>query len=112
MKIYFRKKKLQKACSSERASIRMWGRENAKKLHQRLRELEAADNLSVIYCLPAARCHQLKGNRTGQFAVNLKHPFRLIFEPRHDPVPLKDDGGIDLTQITEIIIVEVEDYHG
>ena len=112
MKIYFRRKKLQKLCSSKKDSIKKWGTRNAEKLHQRLAELEAAPNLDVMHSLPGARCHQLKGNRAGQFAVNLKHPLRLIFEPHHEPVPRKGDGGIDLEKITEIIILDVEDYHG
>ena len=48
---------------------------------------------------------------SGQFAVDLKHPYRLIFKPDHNPLPRKDDGGLDLTQITAIKILGVEDYH-
>lgn len=36
---------------------------------------------------------------------------RLIFIPDHDPVPRKDDGGIDLAQVTKITILEITDYH-
>ena len=25
------------------------------------------------------RCHALKGNRKGQYAVDLEHPYRLVF---------------------------------
>ena len=31
--------------------------------------------------------------------------------PNHEPVPRKDDGGIDLDKLTSIIIIEVVDYH-
>ena len=51
------------------------------------------------------------GRRKGEFAVDLKQPFRLVFRPNHDPVPLKTDGGIDLEHITSITIMSVEDYH-
>ena len=74
-------------------------------------ELRAADTLADISTLPPARCHQLSGDRAGQFAVDVRHPFRLIFEPAHDPVPRKEDGGIDLTRVTAIRILEVTDYH-
>ena len=75
-------------------------------------ELRAADTLADISTLPPARCHQLTGHRAGQFAVDVQHPFRLIFEPAHDPVPRKHDGGIDLTRVTAVRILEVTDYHG
>lgn len=112
MEIVFASRKTEKACNSERESSKMWGAENARKIRQRLAELSAAENLSDVAKLPPARLHPLKGNRKGQFAVDVKHPFRLIFEPAHDPVPLKDDGGIDLIRVTRIRVLEVEDYHG
>ncbi len=58
------------------------------------------------------RCHQLSANRAGEFAVDLWGSYRLIFEPRHTPVPRLQDGGIDTTQVTRITIKEVVDYHG
>ncbi|WP_338818894.1 type II toxin-antitoxin system RelE/ParE family toxin [Neomoorella thermoacetica] len=111
MDIYFSNKRLQKACDLKEAT-KLWGSENAKKLYQRLTELFVANNLSEISCLPQARCHELKGRRKGQFAVDLKHPFRLIFVPANNPVPRKKDGGIDLNRVTAICIIGVEDYHG
>ncbi|HSB78426.1 MAG TPA: killer suppression protein [Candidatus Methylomirabilis sp.] len=90
----------------------MWGAENARKIRQRLAELNAAATLADIGRLPPARPHALKGNRKGQFAVDVRHPFRLLFEPADDPVPLRDDGGVDLARITRIRVLSVEDYHG
>jgi len=43
--------------------------------------------------------------------VDLSHPYRLLFIPAHDPIPLKTDGGIDLTQVTEVEIISIEDTH-
>ena len=57
------------------------------------------------------RRHELKGNRKGVFAVDLKHPYRLVFEPAENPVPRKEDGGIDCEKIFSIRILRVEDYH-
>jgi proteic killer suppression protein len=112
MEIYFKSKSLQKACNSATASQKRWGLEIAKKLWQRLSELRAADCLADISHLPPARCHELTGRRKGCFAVDLKHPYRLVFRPLHDPVPLKDDGSIDRERVTAILIIGVEDYHG
>lgn len=111
MDIYFKERRLQKACNSQQESIKTCGPEIAQKLRQRLAELYAADCLSDISFLPSPRLHELSGNWEGCFAVDLKHPFRLVFKPL-DPVPLNSDGGIDRDQVTSILIIEVEDYHG
>ena len=36
---------------------------------------------------------------------------RLVFKPNHNPVPKKDDGGINWTLVTSVIIVFIGDYH-
>jgi proteic killer suppression protein len=53
----------------------------------------------------------LTQDRKGQLAVDLVHPRRLVFEPANDPVPAKADGGVDWSKVTEIVILEVVDYH-
>jgi len=111
MDIYFKYKKYEKACNSEKESIKKWGAENAKVIRRRLAQLQAADNLSQISHLPPPRCHQLVG-RENEFAVYAKHPFRLIFEPFLDSMPRSADGGINLKRVTAIRIIKVEDYHG
>jgi proteic killer suppression protein len=58
------------------------------------------------------RCHQLTGDRPGQFAVDLRKQYRLVFEPDHDPVPMNTSGGIDWRAVSRIVIMEVVDYHG
>lgn len=79
---------------------------------RRLSELVAAENLAVMGCLPPARCHELVADRAGQFAVSVRDPYRLIFEPAGTPVPRTRDGGIDRSKVTEIAIIGVVDYHG
>lgn len=111
MELYFKSNQLRRACNRESESIKKWGREIAIKLQQRLNELKAADTLSDISYLPPARLHELTGEKTGIFAVDLKQPFRLLFEPAAEPVPLKKDGSIDKTRIRSIRILEVIDYH-
>jgi len=60
----------------------------------------------------AARCHPLRGNLKGLYAVDLIHPYRLLFKPDHEPLPLLNDGGLDITKVTQIIITELKiDYH-
>jgi len=84
----------------------------AKLLRRRLDEFRVADNLEVLRSLPQVRCHELKGRRVGMLAVDLDHPYRLVFEPANHPMPRKLDGGLDWTGITAIRVLTVEDYHG
>jgi proteic killer suppression protein len=81
-------------------------------IRARLDELSDADSLSVMRFLPQASCHELKGVRSGQFAVKLDKGFRLVFEVANEPIPHKPDGGLDWERITAIRILELaEDYH-
>lgn len=83
----------------------------AKAIMKRMTVLRAARDLSLVPVTPPERRHQLTEDRDEQYAVDLVHPKRLIFEVNHDPIPRNEDGGIDLTKVTAITIVEVVDYH-
>jgi plasmid maintenance system killer protein len=111
MLIFFRTKKLQKICNSSREMQRSFGAIRAKKLQQRLMELQAADHLGQILRVPPARCHEMTGDRQGQLSVDLDHPYRLFFIPVNDPVPLREDQGLDWPAVTEIEIIEIADPH-
>ena len=68
-------------------------------------------SLDEVSHRPPERRHELSGGRKEEFAVDIKHPYRLVFVPNHNPLPRKADGGLDLGQITAINVVGVEDYH-
>jgi proteic killer suppression protein len=103
--------KLQKICGSDRAGRRKFGADQWKILQRRLASLEAVPMLSSMAGVPG-NCHALHADRAGEFAVDLRGSFRLVFAPDHDPVPKLADGGIDQTCVTKIVILEVVDYHG
>ena len=81
------------------------------KIQVRLAVLKNARTLSMVPTAPPERLHQLKGKRKGQHTVDLIHPYRLIFEPDHEPLPRRDDGSLDLERVTAVTIIEVVDYH-
>lgn len=113
MDISFKNKRIEQICNNEKVMSKNFDKQITKKLKQRLFELRAASSLDKISHLPPPRLHELDQDRAGQLAVDLKHPFRLIFVPDHEPVPRKSDGGIDRTLISAIKIIEVGvDYHG
>jgi toxin HigB-1 len=113
MDISFKDKKIEKILNSNSKMQKEYGVQISNKIQQRLFELKAAPCLNDISHLPPARLHELEGKRSGEFAVDLKHPHRLVFVPDHNPIPLKLDGGINRALVTAIKIIEVGvDYHG
>lgn len=111
MLIFFKTKKLQKICSEDREMQKHLGQAMARKLRQRMMELNAAETLADVSHLPPPRCHELTNDRAGQFSVDLEHPYRLLFIPADDPIPYREDGGIDLARVREIEIIDIEDTH-
>lgn len=67
--------------------------------------------MEMVPIVPPERRHQLIGRREGQYAVDLVHPHRLVFEPANEPLPQTEDGGIDVKRVTAIMILDVVDYH-
>lgn len=57
------------------------------------------------------RCHELDGDRAGELALGLLDGKRLIFEPDADPVPEKEDGGLDWLGVEAIRLLEITNYH-
>ncbi len=111
MDIFFTDRKLRKICADEKMMDRKLGERRAKVMRRRIVEFRAAETLEDIRSLPGARCHELKGNRRGQLSVDLDHPYRLIFKPADDPIPTKQDGGLDWGRVTAIRVREIADTH-
>jgi proteic killer suppression protein len=110
VEISYKNKKLEKQLTDPIAMIKTFG-QLAKKINQRIKDLSAAENLGILRNLPAARCHELSGERNGELSVDVSVNYRLIFEPKHEPIPKKDDGGLNWNAVTSIQINEIEDYH-
>lgn len=111
MMIAFKSRKLEKTLNSGSALVRTYGNRKARAIKLRLAVLANASTLAAVPHTPPDRRHQLTDDREGQYAVDLDRHNRLIFSPNHEPVPLRDDGGIDLHRVTAIMILEVTDYH-
>jgi plasmid maintenance system killer protein len=111
MQIRFISAKLQKAVSVEKTLNKTFGQQMAKRIKTGLALLQSVDNLARVPTLGSIRCHQLSSNRDEQFAIDLVHPKRLVFQADHEPIPRLEDGGIDKAKITQIVIVEILDYH-
>ena len=110
MDVLFASDKLHRALSTQRVLQADWGQEGAKKITLRLQQLAAAPTLADMRNLPG-RCHELTGDRAGQFAVDVHKGYRLVFRPTAEPPPRKPDGGIDWAQVDSITVDEIVDYH-
>ena len=70
----------------------------ADKIHQRIDEIDAADTVEMMVQFHIGRCHPLTQNRRGQYAMDLVHPYRLVFEKNGDEIQIAN-------------ILEIVDYH-
>lgn len=104
---------LKNQCEIEKLSRKAWGAPAAKQLAKRLMQIQAAENLHIFRSIaPNTKPHPLERSRKGQWSVTVHKGLRLIFRPLN---PLEEytleDGGVDWRSITEIILLEVKDYH-
>lgn len=68
------------------------------KLYERLQQITQATSIETLIILLLGRCHPLYGDRLGQYAMDLIHPYRLIFT--------QYGNTVDIVEIQEIV-----DYH-
>ena len=99
MRVTYRTKKIQKICTNASFASREFGEVMAQKIHQRIDEIIAIPTIHEMLKFRVGRCHSLTGNRKNQYAVDLVHPFRMVFT-------VDSNGDIQIANIEEIV-----DYH-
>lgn len=110
MNITFSDRKLKKIANDDRKLLKEYGKIMAKKIALRLQDIQNSETLEDTRNLPG-RFHELTGDRKGQWACDLEHPYRLIFAPQEDPIPVNEDGQYIWSDIKGIDVIEIEDYH-
>jgi len=110
MNIKFTNNDLKKYANNDRAGVKKLGKLRHKKYKQRLDQLKASKTLEDVRFQPG-RFHELTGDRKGQWACDLDHPYRLIFKPQESPMPTDKDGKFIWIKILGIEVVEIKDYH-
>jgi toxin HigB-1 len=111
MKVSFKTTKLQKLLGQHKELVKAFGDKRARLIERRMVYLKGASNLQDVPQKKPYRCHELTGQRKGEFAVDVDEKLRIVFVPDHDPVQKLPDGGIDRKAVNEIVIIEVGDYH-
>ena len=104
MKITYKNRRLKKILENERLIKKHYSK-LCNKILIRMTELEAVRDLSLISHEPPPRKHRLKGQYLSCYAVDLSGNWRLVFRP------IDAQLGNSENKITEIIIVEIIDYH-
>jgi plasmid maintenance system killer protein len=115
MEILVKDNKLRSALNDAGLCKRRYGVEMAKIIMIRLAALRAANSLADFWPPKSGpeRCHELKGDGAGTFTVDLKQPYRLIFESAAPPdSPDRSDEQKRWSAITAINVLTIEDTHG
>ena len=94
MRIEFKTKKLEKCYRESKYAIRQFGNDVARRFIERITIIRNTKTIEELQTLPGLRCHPLKGNRKGQWAVKLTGYYRLIFTLRGDE--------LDIVRIEEV----------
>ena len=98
MEVIYKNRRLQRVCTNIDAASRKYGNRMAELIRIRIRQIKSADDIESLLAEKLGRCHALKGDRQGQYAMDLVHPYRLVFER--------------LGEVIQIArIVEITDYH-
>ena len=99
MIVDYKSKKIKKICTDFSSAKKEHGNELALKIFQRIEQISASNSIDELISFNIGRCHALSGDRSGQYAMDLGNPFRLVF-------------SVEKTEMKEVaIIIEVIDYH-
>ena len=98
MIIRYKSKKLERVCTDYASAQRVHGKDMARIIHTRIDQIVAADSVETLVKYSIGRCHPLQGNRDGEYAMDLIHPYRLIFEVKKAEIKIAK-------------IMCIEDYH-
>jgi len=110
MEISYANSKIRKICTDDKAAQKVLGKAGTEVLRERLQQMFDAETLEKLRFSPGA-WHELIGDRKGQLACSLLKRVRLVFVPANDPLPVKPDGGLDWSEVTAVINLEIVDYH-
>lgn len=116
MKIVYSTTKLEKKCSNLKNAKREYGDKVGEKLLATIFFIKNAKNLEDVKKIPTYRLHDLKGDRKGQFAIDLGKTlgYRLILKPidKETGEEIIWDDINELYKMTEVVfILEVSNHY-
>jgi proteic killer suppression protein len=78
MVVWFRDSVFKRCYENKKAGVKKWNQKVARLYVQRINLLYACTSIKDLSTLPQLHFHPLKGNREGQYAINLDGFWRLI----------------------------------
>lgn len=94
MEIAFRTRKLEREYQEYARAVKSYGPEVARRYILRINIIKQARDIEELMSLPALRCHALRGNYRGQYAIKLTGFYRLIFTLK--------GNALEIAQIEEV----------
>lgn len=94
--VIFKNRRLENSCTDRKETVKTYEEENAAMIHHRIDELRSAESVEMLLKYRIGKCHKLKGNMKGKYAMHLKEPYRLVFMQKNSET---------------VIITEIIDYH-
>lgn len=104
MEIHYSSTKQEKILTDVRLLKKYYSKDYVK-ISNRLSELRIANNLNEIPDVPPPRRHKLKGDLKDCWGIDYSKNYRIIIKP------VGEFDINDLTSISEILIVDFDDYH-
>lgn len=108
MNVFYKNSKMAKIAEDLRQLTRHFG-QNAKWIAMCLQVLKAVPNLKELIVTPffrRYRCHMLHNDKDGIYSMDVRDPYRVLFQPK-PPVPMKEDGGIDEEKVDSVVVVDL-----
>jgi len=79
MDVTFRTRKLEREYEDSKKAIQEYGQVVATRYIERINIIKSATDIEQLQGLPRIKCHPLKENRKGEWAIMLIRRVRLIF---------------------------------
>lgn len=88
MEVRFRTNKLRKCYEQRKEAVKAFGPEVAKRYVMRVNIIKRSHDLEELQQQRTLRCHALKHDRKGQYAISLTGFYRLIFTLEGDSLSI------------------------
>ena len=98
MKVEYKNKGIEKICTNFDYAIKNQGNKMPINIHKKIKELKTIDKVKSKIMYIKEKCIKLKENKKNEYALDLVHPYRLIFEKKGDEIQIAS-------------IKEIVDYH-
>ena len=94
MQIEYRTRQLELVCTSIPVAERRYSERMAERIHLRIEQIRAAENIGELLRQRLGRCHALSGDRAGQYAMDQVYPLRIIFIRYRDSLQVAEVQAI------------------